>query len=205
MAADSRRDPTERPPRANTGERLISARIQLDSIAPLPSVPPVEERQSNPNVVLEYMRSLHESDRTVSAALYGDVQEAIASVANLTEEVDKLTAHVIKLDVKVDQLDKNVARLEERTAVISNQQLIQNATSEKLDQKIEKLQVVFEGALGRFDQRVGRVERRMDDIERRFQQFQELVVADIAARREQLNASGPSTPRIPDDPGDPEG
>ena len=191
--SDPRRDPTVPPPGPkDTGVRK---RAELQA---LPSRPPSESEGSD---VLGFMLTLAQVARSDTQVLISQVDETLELSNRVIVEVDQLTGQVIRIEGKLDRTDAKVDRLEERTTIVSNQQIVQNARSEKLDDKIDKLQVVFEGALSRFDQRVGTVERRMDDLERRFQTFQELVTADIELRREQLN--GTQTPRTQDGPSDP--
>lgn len=197
--SDPRRDPTTRPPgRATTGERLISARETLDAIAPLPTVPPESERASNPNLVLEYMRDLHESDRTVSAYLAGQLQEQDDKIEGLKLEFDGLLGKVVALDAKVE-------RLEDRSKIISNTQITQNAELAGLKRGIARDRQITEGAINNLAVRVSAVESRQDSFEKSFGEFRELVLADIDRRRKELDAAAARTPRLPDAASDPEG
>ncbi len=216
MKSDPRRDPISRPPRrTTTGERVISARETLDSIAPLPSVPQESERISNPACMLEFMYELHASDRTVAAAIFGDLQEHGRQIEELKVDIDRLESGVIALE---GRLTARLEKLEDSYRALANDQLYVRQETAKTNGKLDRLQQTHEEVWSGFDtrlkaveqQRVPKLESRVDHLEGRSQQ----QYAELLRRLDHLeaginglktNGGPPITPRAHSNyPGDPE-
>lgn len=201
--SDPRREPDDEATATTTGRRRVVERLERE--APLPSLPPESERASNPNLIMQFMLDIATSQRAYATAALEETERTRESIAALTREVDDLKGSVVAVE---GRLDKRLGRLEERVGTVVNAQIVQGSQIAEVKKDLGKMQVTFEGALTNFDGRVSRVEKRVDGLERDFQQFRELIMADVAVRRKQVaieeaKNGGPPTPRAKDDPSDP--
>lgn len=202
---DPRKEPDDKRQSVITGVRRRDVLKRLETLSPMPSKPPPEE----PGGVLNFMLALAHTQRSDAAYAAARSEE---TANEIKAELDTVNARLLKLDARQD-------RLEERLNTVVNAQIVQGSQITELQKGQQRQEATFTGAITnvhtRIDgvvQDVARNRGEIDSLKVTFQQFRELVMADVEVRRRQLaldeakNGTSPPTPRAAKDyPGDPEG